>query len=80
MFKRNPLTPRKLEFLEIASVALLACNDAGNSRIPYRDPRVKPEDDIVDEIVGNFRISKDKTRIPYRDPQSSWGMTKTREF
>ena len=78
MFKRNPLTPRKLEFL--ASVALLACNDAGNSRIPYRDPRVKPEDDIVDEIVGNFRISKDKTRIPYRDPQSSWGMTKTREF
>ena len=65
---------------EIASFALLPRNDAGNSRIPYRDPRVKPEDDIVDEIVVNFRISKDKTRIPYRDPQSSWGMTKTREF
>ena len=25
-----------------------------NSRIPYRDPRVKPEDDIV----GNSRIPK----------------------
>ena len=22
-------------------------NDVENSRIPYRDPRVKPEDDIV---------------------------------
>ena len=40
-----------LEFLEIASVALLPRNDE-NSRIPYRDPRVKPEDDIV----GNSRI------------------------
>ena len=48
-----------------------------NSRIPYRDPRVKPEDDIVrnsrisyrdppkglgDDIVGNFRIPT-KTQI-----------------
>ena len=41
-----------LEFLEIASVALLPRNNAGNSRIPYRDPRVKPEDDIV----GNSKI------------------------
>ena len=45
-----------LEFLEIASVALLPRNDAGNSRIPYRDPRVKPEDDIV----GNSRIPSNK--------------------
>ena len=30
------------------------------SRIPYRDPRVKPEDNIV----GNSRISKAKSRIP----------------
>ena len=35
----------KLEFLEIASVALLPRNDAGNFRILYRDPRDKPEDD-----------------------------------
>ena len=32
-----------LEFL--VSVVLLLRNDAENSRIPYRDPRVKPEDD-----------------------------------
>ena len=31
-----------------------------NSKIPYRDPRVKPEDDIV----GNSRIPTAKTRIP----------------
>ena len=49
-----------LEFLEIASVALLPRNDTENSRIPYRDPRVKPEDDIV----GNSRIPTAKTRIP----------------
>ena len=37
-----------LEFLEIASVTLLPRNDVENSRIPsIRDPRVKPEDDIV---------------------------------
>ena len=55
-----------MEFLEIASVALLPRNDAGNSRIPYRDPRFKPEDDIGFEIprsswgmtqgLGNSRI------------------------
>ena len=31
-----------------------------NSKIPYRDPRVKSEDDIV----GNSRIPKAKSRIP----------------
>ena len=44
-----------LEFL--ASVALLPHNDAGNSRIPYRDPQVK----LGDDIVGNSRISKLKS-------------------
>ena len=35
-----------LEFLEIASVALLPRNDAGNSRIPsIRDPPIKSGDD-----------------------------------
>ena len=47
-----------LEFLEIASVALLPRNDGilefpkikippnpQKTKIPYRDPRVKPEDD-----------------------------------
>ena len=34
-----------------------------NSRIPYRDPQLKPEDDIV----GNFRIPK--TRIPTKFPR-----------
>ena len=29
-------------------------------RIPYRDPLVKPEDDIV----GNSKIPKNKSRIP----------------
>ena len=48
-----------LEFLEIASVALLPHNDE-NSRIPYRDPRVKPEDDIV----GNSRIPKINLEFP----------------
>ena len=59
-----------LEFL--VSVVLLPRNDAVNSRIPYRDPRVKLGDDIVeDDIVGNSRISKKrhpltprKSRIP----------------
>ena len=46
-----------LEFLEIASVALLPRNDAGNSRIPYRDP---PRE-LGDDIVGNSRISKLKS-------------------
>ena len=59
-----------LEFLEIASVALLAMTKIleflrlkippnpqkrkykTNSRIPYRDPRVK----LGDDIVGNSRI------------------------
>ena len=49
-----------LEFLEIASVALLPRNDTENSRIPYRDPRVK----LGDDIVGNSRIPKLKSRIP----------------
>ena len=50
-----------LEFLEIASVALLPRNDE-NSRIPYRDPRIK----LGDDIVGNSRIPKIKSRIPKR--------------
>ena len=38
--------PQWRRFDEIASVALLSRNGAGNSRIPsIRDPRVKPEDD-----------------------------------
>ena len=41
------MTQGILEFLEIASVAVLPRNDGWHSRIPYRDPRVKPEDDIV---------------------------------
>ena len=42
-----------LKFLEIASVALLPRNDAGNSRIPsIRDPRVKPEDDKESQAGG----------------------------
>ena len=54
---------------EIASVALLPRNDAGNSRIPYRDPRVKPEDDIGFEMPRSSRgmtkkvISVDGTRL-----------------
>ena len=40
-----------LEFLEIAPSALLPSNDAGNSKIPYRDP----PDQVEDDIVGNFR-------------------------
>ena len=40
---------------EIAPSALLPRNDTGNSKIPYRDPRVKPEDDIVE----NSRIPRD---------------------
>ncbi|MCI7447432.1 hypothetical protein [Campylobacter sp.] len=43
-----------LEFL--ALVALLPLNDAGNSRIPYRDP---PKG-LGDDIVGNSRIPSDK--------------------
>ena len=68
---------------------MLHRNDAGNSRIPYRDPPVKLGDDIVeDDIVGNFRISKkrhpltprnsripkDEFRIP-RDCFTSLAMT-----
>ncbi|MDY4829278.1 MAG: hypothetical protein SO164_00440, partial [Campylobacter sp.] len=44
-----------LEFL--ASVAVLPRNDAGNSRILYRDP---PRG-LGDDIVGNSRISRLKS-------------------
>ena len=47
-----------LEFIEIASVALLSRNDAGNSRIPYRDPLKGLGDD------REFRIPRTKSRIP----------------
>ena len=51
-----------LEFLEIASVALLPRNDAGNSRIPYRDPLKRLGDDTKskagDDIVTNSKIPK----------------------
>ncbi|MCI7447360.1 hypothetical protein [Campylobacter sp.] len=53
---------------EIASsfVSLTPRNDGENSRIPsIRDPRVKPEDDIV----GNSRFICDEIL------QSSWWMT-----
>ena len=40
-----------------------------NSKIPYRDPRVKPEDDIV----GNSRIPK-----PCVIPQLDWGISSQR--
>ena len=54
-----------LEFIEIASVALLPRNDARNSRIPYRDPRVKPEYDRESRIPRTkSRIPKNKSRIP----------------
>ena len=56
-----------LEFLEIASVALLPRNDGilefpkikippnpQKTKIPYRDPRVK----LGDDIVGNSRFPK----------------------
>ena len=46
-----------------------------NSRIPDRDPRVKPEDDIV----GNSRIPKTKSRI-LRDCFASLAMTRALEF
>ena len=49
-----------LKFLEIASVALLPRNDAGNSRILYRDPLRE----LGDDIVGNSRIPRLKSRIP----------------
>ncbi|MCI7447396.1 hypothetical protein [Campylobacter sp.] len=39
---------------------MLPRNDAGNSRIPYRDPRVKPEDDIV----TNSRIPSINLEFP----------------
>ena len=42
----NPKGQRELEFLR-------------NSKIPYRDPRVKPEDDIV----GNSKIPNLKFHI-----------------
>ena len=40
-----------------------------NSKIPYRDPRVKPEDDIV----RNYRI-------PYRGPRVKLGDDIVRNF
>ena len=53
-----------LEFLSLVSSPDLI----GGSH--HRDPRVKPEDDIV----GNSRIPKDKSRIP-RDCFASLAMT-----
>ena len=50
---------------EIASVALLPRNDAGNSKIPYKDPPRGLGDDkeqsswgILDEIASAFSASQ----------------------
>ena len=58
--QKSRIPRTNLEFLEIASVALLPRNDAKNSRIPYKDP---PKG-LGDDIVGNSRIPKAKSRIP----------------
>ena len=53
-----------------------------NSRIPYRDPRVKPEDDIVGNSripKANLEFPKDEFRIS-RDCFASLAMTKILEF